>query len=69
MKVNQNHLGARKILVALIYYLTVILAALMLGLTQQIAGWVEQVVIALSLGRIIYVVAWCLAKNGWGWRV
>ena len=66
---NQIDSGMRKVLVALIYYLSVILAALVLGVTHQIASWVAQLAIALSLGRIVYLFAWGAAKNGWKWRV
>lgn len=66
---NQINSGMRKVLVTLIYYLSVILAALILGVTHQIAGWVAQVAIALSLGRMVYLFAWGAAKNGWKWRV
>lgn len=69
MKTNLTDLEMRQMLVALIYYLSVILAALVLGVTHQIAGWVAQIVIALSLGRLVWVVAWGAAKNGWKWRV
>ena len=66
---GQKNSGTKKFLVTMIYYLSVILTALVLGLTRQIAGWVEQVVILLSLCRIIYVIAWGAGKNGFGWRV
>ena len=69
MKANQKNSGTKKFLVTMIYYLSVILAALVLGLTHQIAGWVEQVVILLSLCRIVYVIAWGAGKNGYRWRV
>lgn len=69
MKTNLTDLEMRQMLVALIYYLSVILAALILGVTHQIAGWVAQVAIALSLGRLIWLFAWGAAKNGWKWRV
>lgn len=69
MKTNRTNLGMRRVLVVLINYLAVILAALLLGVTHQIAGWVAQVAIALSLGRLVYLFAWGKAKNGYGWRV
>ena len=69
MKTNRTDLGMRRVLVVLINYLAVILAALLLGVTHQIAGWVAQVAIALSLGRLVYLFAWGKAKNGYGWRV
>ena len=65
---NKNS-GTRKVLVTMIYYLSVILAALLLGVTNQIAGWVVQIVVALSLFRLAYVLTWGAAKNGWGWRI
>lgn len=66
---NQINSGTRKVLVMLIYYLSIILAALILGVTRQIAGWVAVVAIALSLGRLVWLWAWGAAKNGWRWRV
>ena len=69
MKTNRTNSGMRRVLVVLINYLAVILAALLLGVTHQIAGWVAQVAIALSLGRLVYLFAWGKAKNGYGWRV
>lgn len=69
MKTNQKNSGIRKVLVTLSYYLAIILAALLLGVTHQIADWVAQVVIALSLGRLLWLFAWGCAKNRYGWRV
>ena len=69
MKTNRTNSGMRRVLVVLINYLAIILAALLLGVTHQIAGWVAQVAIALSLGRLVYLFAWGKAKNGYGWRV
>ena len=69
MKTKQKDSGMRKVLVTLIFYLSVILAALVLGVTHQIAGWVAQVVVALSLGRLLWLVAWGCARNRCGWRV
>ena len=48
--------------------MAVILAALILGVTHQIAGWVAQVAVALSLFRLIYMFGWGMARNGRGWR-
>ena len=59
----------RRIFVVLAYYLAVILVSIILGVTHQIAGWVAQVAIALSLGRLVWLVAWGTAKQNWGWRV
>ncbi|MBE6933679.1 MAG: hypothetical protein E7462_01310 [Ruminococcaceae bacterium] len=69
MKTNYKNSGMRKVLVTLIFYLSVILAALVLGVTHQIAGWVAQVAVALSLGRLLWLMAWGAAKNGQAWRV
>ena len=69
MKTKQKNLGVRKVLVVLINYVSIILAALLLGVTDQIASWVAQLAIALSLGRMVYLFAWGAAKNGWKWRV
>lgn len=69
MKTNHKNSGIRKVLVTVIFYLSVILAALVLGVTHQIAGWVAQIVVALSLGRLLWLMAWGAAKNGQAWRV
>ena len=69
MKTNQKNSGLRKVLVTLIYYLSVILVALLVVAFPQIAGVVAVVAIALSLGRLVWMWAWGAAKNGYGWRV
>lgn len=69
METKKNKVPGRRILVVLAYYLAAILVSLVLGATGQIAGWVAQVVIALSLGRLVWLVAWGTAKQNWGWRV
>lgn len=69
MKTNRKNSGTRKVLVTIIFYLSVILAALLLGVTHQIAGWVAQVAIALSMGRLLWLFAWGCARNRYGWRV
>ena len=69
MKTNQKNSGLRKVLVTMIYYLSVILAALLLGVTHQIAGWVAQIVVALCIGRLLWLWAWGCARNRYGWRV
>lgn len=69
METKQNKVPGRRILVVLAYYLAAILVSLILSVTHQIAGWVAQVVIALSLGRLVWLVAWGTAKKNWGWRV
>lgn len=66
---NQINSGLRKVLITVIFWLSIILAALVLGVTHQIAFWVAQVVVALSIGRLLWLFAWGSAKNGWGWRV
>lgn len=68
MKSNTNETPVRRVLTTLIFYLAVILAALVLGMTHQIAGWVAQVAIALSLGRLVFLFGWGAAKNNWRWR-
>lgn len=69
METKNTKAPERRILVTLAFYLSVILAALILGITNQIAGWVAQVSIALSLFRLVSLISWGMAKNGWGWRV
>lgn len=69
MKTNRKNSGTRKVLVTIIFYLSIILAALLLGVTHQIAGWVAQVAIALSMGRLLWLFAWGCARNQYGWRV
>ena len=69
MKTNQKNSGLRKVLVTMIYYLSVILTALLVVAFPQIAGVVAVVAIALSLGRLVWLWAWGCAKNGHGWRV
>lgn len=66
---NQTNTGLRRVLVTLICYLSVILSALVLGMTHQIAGWVAQVTIALALGRLVFLFGWGAAKNNWRFRV
>lgn len=69
METKKPKAPERRILVTLAFYLFVILTALILGVTHQIAGWVAQVSIALSLFRLVSLISWGMAKNGWGWRV
>lgn len=69
MKTNYKNSGTRKVLVTIIFYLSIILAALLLGVTHQIAGWVAQVAVALSMGRLLWLIAWGCARNRYGWRV
>ena len=69
METKKNKMPGKRVLVVLAVYLAAILASLILGATGQIASWVAQVVTAVSLGRIVWLVAWGTAKNGWGWRV
>lgn len=69
METKQNKAPGRRILVVMSVYLAVILVSLILSVTGQIAGWVAQVAIALSLGRLVWLVAWGTAKKNWGWRV
>ena len=69
MKTNQKNLGLRKVLVTMIYYLSVILVALLMVAFPRIVGCVAVVAIALSAGRLVWMWAWGAAKNGRGWRV
>ena len=69
MKTKSNKSPNRRVLVTLIFYLSAILAALVLGVTHQIAGWVAQVTVALALGRLVFLFGWGVARNGRGWRV
>lgn len=68
MENKKRNFSARRILVTLAFYLAVILTALLLGVTSQIAGWVAQTAIALALSRLMFLFGWGAAKNGWGWR-
>ena len=61
--------GMRRVLTILAVYLSIILAALILGVTCQIANWVAQVAITLSLLRLAVMFGWGAAKNNWRWRV
>ena len=69
MKTKQKNTGVRKVLVTVIFYLSIILAALLLVVADQIAGWVAQVVVALSMGRLLWLFAWGCARNQYRWRV
>ena len=69
MEHNKKQAPERRILVTLTFYLVVILTALLLGITHQIAGWVAQTTIALALGRLVFLFGWGVARNGKGWRV
>lgn len=68
MKNKRTHAPVRRVLVILAFYLSVILASLILAVTGQVAGWVAQTAVALSLFRLVYLVGWGTAKNGRGWR-
>lgn len=69
MEEKKKSAPSRRIVVTLIVYLSVILVALILGVTNQIANWVAQVTIALSLGRLVFLAGWGVARKGKGWRV
>jgi len=69
MKTKKAKAPERRILVTLAFYLSVILAALLLGVTGQIAPWVAQVMVSLPLFRLVFLFGWGTAKNGWRWRV
>lgn len=68
MKSKRTTVSVRRVLVILAFYLSVILASLILGITGQVAGWVAQTAVALSLFRLVYLAGWGTAKNSWGWR-
>lgn len=69
METKKPKAPERRILVTLAFYLFVILTALILDATGQVAGWVAQIVIALAFGRLCFLAGWAMAKHGWGWRV
>ena len=69
MKNNKTVAHVRRALMILATYLFAILAALILGVTHQIAGWVAQIVVALALLRLAFLFGWGAGKNGWRWRV
>lgn len=69
METKKTKAPERRILVTLAFYLAVILTAMLLGITHQIAGWVAQTTIALALGRLVFLFGWGVARNGKGWRV
>ena len=64
-----NDSGLRKVLVTVIFHLSIILAALLLGVTHQVTVWVAQAVVALCAGRLLWLFAWGCARNGFAWRV
>lgn len=68
MKSKRTHAPVRRVLVILAFYLSVILASLILGITGQVAGWVAQTAVALSLFRLVFIFGWGAAKNSLGWR-
>lgn len=68
METKKSQVAFRRVLITLAFYLSVILASMILGITHQIAGWVAQTVIALSLFRLVYLFGWGVARNGKGWR-
>lgn len=69
MEMKKAKASERRVLMTLAVYLSAILVSLILGVTNQIAGWVAQLSVALSLGRLCVLFGWGTAKNGWGWRV
>ena len=69
MKTNKTETAMRRVLVTLIVYLSVILAALLVVAFPEIAPLVAGLCIALALGRLIWLLAWGAAKNGYGWRI
>ncbi|MBP3478118.1 MAG: hypothetical protein J6K03_01380 [Oscillospiraceae bacterium] len=69
METKKMKASDRRILVTLAVYLATILLALILGVTHQIAGWVAQVAVALSLFRLVFLLGWGEARRGKHWRV
>ena len=69
MKINRTNLGTRRVLTTLIFWLSVILAALLLMVSHQIAGWVAVCTVVLAMIRLTWMFAWGAARNGYGWRV
>lgn len=69
METKKSQAAIRRVLITLAFYLSVILAALILSLAHQVAGWVAQITIAFALLRLVYLFGWGTAKNGWRWRV
>lgn len=68
MKTKRTKAPERRILVTLAFYLSAILAALLLFAARQIAGWVATVTITLSLIRLVFLFGWGAAMNGWRWH-
>ena len=68
MKNNRIKSPVRRVLVILAFYLAIILMAMILGVTHQIAGWVAQTAIATALLRLTFLFGWGAAKNVWRWR-
>ncbi len=68
METKKSQAAIRRVLITLAFYLSVILVALILGVTHQVAGWVAQVAIALSLFRLVFLFGWGMARNGRRWR-
>ena len=61
--------GLRKVLATLVFHLSVILAVLLLMIFHQLAVWVAITVVVMCTIRIVALLSWGAAKNGWGWRV
>lgn len=59
----------RHVIATLTVLLTIIAVSIVLSLTNQVAPWVAQSVIALAFGRICFLAGWGVAKHGKGWRV
>ena len=68
MKTNRTDLGMRRVLTTLIFWLSVILAALLLMVSRQIAGWVAVCTVVAAMLRLTWMFAWGAARNGYGWR-
>ena len=69
MEMKKAKAPGRRVLVTLAVYLSAILVSMILSVTHQIASWVAQLTVAMSLIRLGVLFGWGTAKNGWGWRV
>lgn len=59
----------RRLIVTLAMILAAIVSSVVLHLTDQVAGWVAQIVVAVASGYICFLIGWGAAKNHWGWKV
>lgn len=59
----------KKIITTLALIVFAMVAAIVLGATGQMAGWVVQTVVAVAAFHLFFILGWGAAKNGWGYRV